>query len=136
MATGGCADCGAPLDEVPLGSERPPCPNCGSTRRKHFKELTAHVELHDKLAGKVRSGGKGKPRLEFVVGADLHRATGRWNQLERVVDRGGDWYREVVKDSETGRVIHATEEPLSRHQGHGSAKRARKQPGKRRPTTR
>ena len=44
-------------------------------------------------------------------------------QKERLIDRKSDRYKELVKDLETGEVIHETDEPLSQHTGHGSAKR-------------
>ena len=42
---------------------------------------------------------------------------------KRVIDRGNNWYEEVVVDEETGKVVHENCEPLSDHKGHGSAKR-------------
>ena len=75
---------------------------------------------------KGRHGGSGKPYLKSVTGADLHRESGKWMHLERVVDRDKDEYKEVVIDPETGAVIHSCVEPLSKHQGHGAAKGKKK----------
>jgi hypothetical protein len=38
-----------------------------------------------------------------------------------VIERAKDWYREVVTDYETGKMVHQCEEPLAEHQGHGAA---------------
>jgi hypothetical protein len=48
--------------------------------------------------------------------------SGSVGQHERVMDRNTDWYSETVTMRDTGEVIHRCEEPLSKHQGHGSAK--------------
>jgi hypothetical protein len=39
-----------------------------------------------------------------------------------VIDRDNNRYFEMVTDYESGEIIHHCEEPLSEHQGHGSAK--------------
>jgi len=39
-----------------------------------------------------------------------------------VIDRERDCYLERVTDPQTGAVIHACDEPLSAHWGHGSAR--------------
>jgi hypothetical protein len=43
-------------------------------------------------------------------------------QLTRIIDREKDLYKEVVKDPDTGEIVHECEEPLSQHIGHGTAK--------------
>lgn len=75
---------------------------------------------------KAQRAGKGKPYYEAVVGDDLHRKTGIWMKLERVIDRAKDWYKEVVTEPKTGKFIHRCEEPLSEHRGHGSAKQRKR----------
>ena len=42
---------------------------------------------------------------------------------ERSIDRDNNKYKEVVTDPETGKVVHHCEEFLSKHKGHGSAKK-------------
>jgi hypothetical protein len=61
----------------------------------------------------------------MTVGYDLHKRTGEWNRLERIIDRVKDWYSEKVVDPDSGRIIHQCEEPLSEHKGHGSAKKGK-----------
>jgi hypothetical protein len=69
--------------------------------------------------------GLKRPQAEIVSGEDLHRDSGTWRILERVIDRGKKWYTETIKDSLTGEVIKHTSEPLDKHVGHGSAKHKR-----------
>ena len=83
---------------------------------------------------KARYGNGGRPYLESKAGDDLFRDTGEWLSLQRVIDRENDLYKERISNPQTGEVIRYREEPLSQHQGHGSAKvnseSANKQPRK------
>jgi predicted nucleic acid-binding Zn-ribbon protein len=120
-----CSNCG---EHLPKSSSlrpelREPCPNCGSTQWAFAKNLSGTVEFKSKRRMKARRQGFKKPFIEQVTGDDLHRNTGRWMKLTRVIDRLRDWYHEKVTDPETGRTVHECEEPLSKHQGHGGAKR-------------
>jgi len=90
---------------------------------RHFEvAVSGEVTLYSKLALKAKRGGKGRPFMEQVVGDDLHRKSGVWMKLTRVIDHVRNWYSEKVVNPKTGEVVHETEEPLSDHQGHGSAK--------------
>lgn len=42
-------------------------------------------------------------------------------QRDLMIDRENDRYFERVVDPETGKVLRICEEPLSQHQGHGTA---------------
>ena len=124
-----CGSCGVPIDEpsnTPI-EERVPCPACGSKIRRIEKALTENQPFHEQLKHKAKHGGKGKPFIEGKSGDDLHKKSGKWMQREMTVNREKDQYKEVVTDPQTGEVIHHCEEPLSKHQYHGSAKK--KQPG-------
>jgi hypothetical protein len=94
--------------------------SCGHTHYDIHVEDT--LEFHASLGYKAKSQGKGKPYIEGKAGDDRHRNTGKWMHLQRIIDRVGGWYTEVVTDQETGKVVHRCEEPLSEHRGHGSAK--------------
>jgi hypothetical protein len=122
-----CNDCGAWLEELPGTpvEERKPCPSCGSLSRKVEVTIQDTVTVREKLGVKTRHGSTGKPFYEADSGDDLHRKTGKWMKLERVVDRLKNWYREVIINPKTNEVVHKCEEPLSEHKGHGSAKRRR-----------
>ncbi len=63
-----------------------------------------------------------KPLIESKAGLDLHRASGRYYDKVRFIDRQKDLYRELITEPKTGVIIHQCEEPLSKHRGHGSAK--------------
>ncbi len=120
-----CGSCGAPIDEPSntAPEERKPCPSCGSTSRQIRVELAEALEFHASLGYKAKSQGKGKPYLEGRTGDDLYRKTGKWMLLERVIDRAKNWYKKLITDPETGKVVHRCEEPLTDHRGHGSAKK-------------
>lgn len=123
-----CADCSSALPEewVSDAAERQ-CPNCGSLKKLVRVELRdeVRVEVHDSLRGKVKDPSrrsKDKVRKDFFSGDDLRKSDGTWMTKERVLDRDNDSYMEKVVDPKTGEVVHFTQEPLSQHLGHGSAK--------------
>jgi len=120
-----CQKCGQVIDEPPNinEEEKKPCSNCGSLLR--LKEVRIKLDIpvpHYQISGKVKSKETKKPSTEFLQGDDLHHKTGKWNKISRTIDRKMDLYEEVITDPETGQIIHKCEEPLSKHQGHGSAK--------------
>jgi DNA-directed RNA polymerase subunit RPC12/RpoP len=120
-----CGQCGTNINESPdiESTQRQPCPACGSKGRKFGRGIHAELKLRGMLALKARHAGGGRPFVEGKIGSDLHRRSGRWMRLERIIDRGRDWYREHISDRETGEVVCHVEEPLSEHRGHGAAKR-------------
>lgn len=111
-------------------ARRRPCPDCGSTDRLYELHLASTVTVRSKIGLKARSAGSRKPFLRQVSGDDLFRLTGQWNILKQIIDRRRNYYLKVVTDSKTGKVIRYCEEPLSRHQGRGSARKSsrRRQP--------
>ena len=112
-----CGECGKDLDEeahTPTEA-RQPCPSCGSISRLFHVSLSGTVTLHSKLQMKARHPNAGRPFIEQTVGDDLHRKSGKWMRLQRLIDRATNWYREIVTDPETRTIIHQTEEPLSEH---------------------
>jgi len=119
MSSISCANCHTPIPEPHLNEsgEKKPCSSCGSTLRNYGQELAAEVMMHATLAFKARSPGRRPFALGFV-GASFHRLTGAWHQVERVVFRDKNLYREKVTD-ESGRVIRDVQHPLTDHKGHG-----------------
>jgi len=119
-----CGGCQARLEEddphAPA-EQRCPCPHCGSLLRHFEANMSGTLTFHSKLAGKGRHSGEKRPFIEQTVGDDLHRKTGRWMQLHRLIDRTKRWYHERVTDPATGTVVHECDEPLTEHRGHGSA---------------
>lgn len=120
-----CGNCRATLDEPSnlVPSLREPCPECGSRSRCFEVLLESELLVRGKLGAKAwRGGERRKPFLETIKGNDLFIKLGKWVKLERIIDRENDRYKEIVTDPETGKIIHQCEEPLSQHEGHGSAK--------------
>ena len=95
--------------------------SCG---HKHYDiRLEETLEFHASLRYKAKRLGKGKPYLEGRTGDDLYHKTGKWMILEQVIDHAHDWYKKLITDPETRRLVHHCEELLSAHRGHGSAKK-------------
>jgi hypothetical protein len=119
-----CGDCRQRLNDPPGQpfEQRRPCFVCGSLRRAHEVRLEGEVGSgHSMLDGKARHGqpGEVKPHLLIKVGDSYDRDTGRWLDLEQVVDRENKRYLKRLADKETGVVIREdADEPLSRHQPH------------------
>lgn len=86
-------------------------------------KLSVDARQHASVRSKGRRLGERRPFVEQMHGDDLHRKTGRWKIVHRILDRARDWYSELVTDAETGTVERACEEPLTQHQGRGSARR-------------
>jgi len=129
VATAGrvsCGACGVSLDEDPSAHPdlRRPCSSCGSLLRKFNVQIEANAHSYIKLGIKVKPPGVPRPIIEQTVGDDLHRKTGRWMKLRRVVDRLTGWYSEAVTDPESGEVVHRCDEPLGDHRGHGADKKS------------
>lgn len=131
-----CAGCGRVLADETQASpeERQPCPSCGSTTR--HVALSVHDEgtFHERVELKARHEGLRKPYLEARSG-EAQQSDGSWKEVERIIDRDNDLYREKVVDPQSGDVHHFQEEPLSDHREHGSAK-VRKASATETPTTR
>ena len=119
-----CAACEATVEENPHApvEKRLPCPHCGSLSRRNDVNISGTLTFHSKLGAKGRHSGEKRPFVEQTVGDDLHRKSGRWMRLHRLIDRMNNWYHERVTDAATGRVVHECSEALTKHRGHGSAK--------------
>ena len=112
-----CEDCGEKLSE----KDRI-CPICGSKKRKAILQVEEKIEIHEQVRGKGKEAGIKKPIKEFKIGDDFHRNSEKWNHREMYLDRKNDKYEEIIKNKDTGEIIHECKEPLSQHVGHGSAK--------------
>jgi hypothetical protein len=120
---GKCDNCNAlNLDEI---DERDPehvtCKGCGA-------KLVPFVGPGTIMKGTVwRSGvskAKGWLAKMLVAFRPQHSLEGALARHERVIDRQNDRYFEKVTLCESGDVTHLCEEPLTVHQGHGSAKKS------------
>ena len=123
-----CGNCKTILNEDPSiqPNLRTPCHSCGSMARIYDCAITEKIGIAVRMGMKAKRQGKGKPFIEQVTEADIQRITNKHMHLDRVINRENDLYKEVVTDPKTGEIIHQCEEPLSKHQGHGSAKRNKK----------
>jgi hypothetical protein len=124
-----CRNCGLELED---GSGTPVedgsgCPGCGFTSRHIALSLSETITFHEMLGLKGRHATGGRPFIEQKVGDDFHRKSGRWMRLERSIDREKNWYKEIITDPETGKIVHECEEPLSAHRDHGDKKSRRYQ---------
>lgn len=119
-----CNQCNSVLDESPNleTKERKPCPKCGSLGRAFQINTFDTVELHPFLKLHHKVPGRKNPIAEITSGHDLHRDSGVWMFLERIIDRGKNWYKEIITNLKTNEVIHHAEHRLDEHVGHGSAK--------------
>jgi hypothetical protein len=120
-----CSSCGGEIQ----GRDEPRCPclTCGSTNRIISVTVEEYLSVYDGLAfrqtGQKQEGKRGIVAEGFVkyVGSKLAALV----RHERSINRRDNRYFEKVSDAETGKVIHECSEPLSQHQGHGSAKKIR-----------
>ena len=125
-----CGQCKKVLDQpadTPI-EDRTPCPECGSTSRFIEKTIVGQVPVQGGNRGKARSGeaGKpgGKPWLDMMSEPSWSHAQQKWMHREKTENRRDDRYTEVVRDPVTGEIIHETDERLTDHRGHGSAKKS------------
>ncbi len=114
-----CTDC----DEL-LSNESDVCPKCGSNKKTVCMGFSEDLRgrFHDQLRGKVKKEGTKKPVKEFELGDEKRISNNSWVDKTRIIDRENNEYVEVVKDKETGEIIHECKEALSDHFNHGSAK--------------
>ncbi len=95
--------------------------SCDSLEHSDSEEVK--IREHLRLVIKNRGySSKKNPRVELRLGTEWSEGKQKWINIERLIDKNQDQYREVVSDPETGEIIHQCEEPLSKHYGHGSAK--------------
>ena len=118
-----CANCGAVLS---MKSESP-CEFCGLTSRHFNLRLMETITMRGGTEAKNGSTGKrvGKHKysMELLERHELRKTSGEWCFRRRLIDRENDWYKEMVVDVETKKLIHSSAESLSAHQGHGSVAR-------------
>ncbi|OGN86981.1 MAG: hypothetical protein A2158_02275 [Chloroflexi bacterium RBG_13_46_14] len=124
-----CRQCGKSFTKELVSDQSQPCPNCDSVDWCICVMETLEIPMPGiKLKGKMKETDQKRPTIEFEGGHDLYRESGKWNKKKRLIDRKEDKYEEIITDSQTGEVIHHCEEKLTEHQGHGSAKTAKRKP--------
>lgn len=85
--------------------------------------MQGRINMKSLLGLKARHGNTGTPFLEQKSGDSFFHKAQIWVRRTMRIDRENNHYSETVVDPITNEVIHKCEEPLSKHQGHGSAKR-------------
>ena len=78
--------------------------------------------IRSELRIKVKRPREKRAFNEQLVGDEFHRDTQTWRKRQRLFDRDGDRYVEVITDAD-GNEVHRCEEPLSAHVGHGTARK-------------
>ena len=121
-----CANCGTFLKEgenVPY-SQRTPCPTCRGLNRKLHLIATTEVQILSSVntlgvrAGLSKAKGWFKrTQLKEAFQRNLNHAL---VDVCRIFDRENDRYKETVTVRKSGEIIHAVDEKLSEHRGHGS----------------
>ena len=81
------------------------------------------MRFSEGLERKQLRPGYTKPILEDFSRDEVRRLDGKPVRRRRVIDRLNDQYEERVTEKKTGQVLHECKEPLSKHRGHGSAKK-------------
>jgi hypothetical protein len=76
---------------------------------------TLAMRVYEKSRSKHRDQSSGKVVRELTSGDDLHRKTGKWNLMYRLIDRANNWYEETFRDRDTGEIVHKSAEPLTHH---------------------
>jgi len=107
-----CLNCGFLFENE---DHNRPCPKCSSRNRS--VTLTGEIKPHGllKLGKKGAKSKRHKHRFdqEIVTGEKTGR-NGKLVNIERIVDREQDLYKETVKDGH-GQVIVQKDEKLSEH---------------------
>ena len=85
-------------------------------------EVEDKITIHDGVRIRSKELGIRGYTGETISRDEWSQRYQRWVRKTRVIDRLHDWYEERVIDPETGAILYEHAEPLSAHQGHGSAK--------------
>ncbi len=80
------------------------------------------IKLGFKKRGQKKFSSQKKYSSEIISKDDFYRDSQEWRHIDKVIDREKDRYTETIKDK-NGNIVHQTDEPLTKHQGRGSAKK-------------
>ena len=123
-----CGDCGLDLPaEWSSCPDDHQCPACGSMSKHVELNLVSTLPLpRDYLSYAVKDHNypaSRNPRKEVLNRPTFSRDDGRMRDEHRTIDKYKNEYHKVITDQETGEIVYERHEPLTEHQGHGSAKR-------------
>lgn len=119
-----CANCGRHLR-----NDEQPCPYCGYTGRNISVCLSDSIGMNESARGKMTNPAA---NVKKHAVQEFHKGDSYWRDGKKtvdrmwMVDRRNNFYKEDIRDKETGQVIYAVEEPLVKHVGHGSANKKKK----------
>lgn len=114
-----CSDCG----EI-WGINDTQCPKCGSPYHTKVMSVPDKISITEKIQGKgIKKPGMKRRPFEFKAGDEYQRTLQKQVYRYYKTDREHDDYSEIVIDPETETIVHQCKESLSKHQGHGSAKK-------------
>jgi hypothetical protein len=119
-----CGECGYEFPD-PVAATKVPrslCALCGATTKKMHFLAEASVGVSASMRGVGYTTSKSNWLAKFYSRPEWHRALGRLHDVSRMFNKRTDEYHEVIHDHETGELVMEVHEPLSEHQGHGSAK--------------
>ncbi|MCY7310089.1 MAG: hypothetical protein LH619_04855 [Chitinophagaceae bacterium] len=112
-----CTDCKAVHK-----SESSSCNNCGSEKRTIHIIIKDEVRLYDQVRIKSKGKIENKKLSQEQINGHEFSANGNIVHKIRLIDNVSDVYFEEIKDLD-GIVIHKCQEKLSKHRGHGYAKK-------------
>jgi len=119
-----CSKCGAAISERwdRVAGLRLSCPNLRC--RNETRMLGARSTMAARVGLEIYEMHRWGNRRRYVWGQDgweFFRKGQYWQMSRRSFDKLKDRYTEEIRDR-TGGIIKTVDEPLSKHQGHGSAK--------------
>lgn len=117
-----CSNCNLTIDLADDFDQQKPCTSCGSIKKTFFVSINEKVTLRDGLGLKAKRPGDKRPYVESLNIPDYSARLNKVVHKTRVIDRDNDRYSEAVIDYDSGEIIHHSDEPLSQHRNHGSAK--------------
>ncbi|MBN1692656.1 MAG: hypothetical protein JW845_03775 [Dehalococcoidales bacterium] len=109
-----CKNCGA---ELSPNDRRAPCPKCGSTKRIIDLSVNDGFILSESMGLRQKQKGFKKFKFDLIQG---HFNSGdpklkKGVDIFRTINKEKNEYNQVVKDRETGKIIHEEHEPLTQH---------------------
>jgi hypothetical protein len=106
-------------EEIPRGA----CPKCGNTMTVSYPPGEEFVLTAGgfSIASKPPSGGRWFHKS--LVQHSHCKKTDQRHFIQRTIDRDRNRYQERIVNIATGEVVREVNEPLTEHQGRGSAKK-------------
>lgn len=118
-----CSNCGVTLPHDNNTENTSACKNCGGTSKTIHLAIEEKVNIREGLGMKAKRPGEKRPYIEDLSIPEHNYCLEKVVHRARIIDRDNDRYFEKITDYETDEIIHHCDEPLSQHQGHGSAKK-------------